>query len=165
MFKFEENTTKEKMKEIDYAFKLVEEIKKKELDRLILLPIFTLLFLDALSSYMGICLYGGIELNKEVIRLAYSLGFLGANTVYMFFYMVLGVIVCWKLLTEKNKYFQMFVMGLFAIYFVSHLKVVIINFSTLLFQSTGIPPLMTHEQPTQQLIQMFDRARFCRWFP
>lgn len=157
------NSSGVKMKKRIIGF--VEDLRKNELDNIILMPIFTLMFLDMASSYLGICYYGGIELNMEAINLAYRFGILGANSLYMFFYLVLGLVVCWKLLYERNVYFKMFLMGLFAIYFVAHLKVVVANMSTLLFQATGIPPAISHAPATKELIKFFDRARFCRLFP
>jgi len=124
-----------------------------------------LALVDIITTYVGVCVLGGIELNSLIYGLIYEVGYVPVSLGYLGIVGLSTGFLYEKIISSDNRYATMFLMCLFTIYFIQSFTAVMANCFTLLHQLFNIPPLISNPQPSPQVVESFDRGAFCRMFP
>ncbi|OGW47507.1 MAG: hypothetical protein A2Y66_02465 [Nitrospirae bacterium RBG_13_41_22] len=145
---------------------------KKQAIHLILIPVIVLSFLDLVSTYMGVCYCGGIELNPSAILLIQRYGFIPAGLFHMARFAVVGLFLSWILWKSKDDEIgRTFVLVVIVLFLTEMANTVVLNFNGIIYSQTGkslVPPdsVMKDVTPVQmeQIESTFEPASFCRLF-
>jgi len=146
-------------------------ITKKQIAGITLIPILIFSLLDLITTYYGVCVYGGIELNLTAIQILQRYGFLFGGLIYISKNMLIGslfYIFLWK--GRKEEITFVFTMVVVVLFLTELANVVVLNVNTLLYQKydTGFAPSDSHSkditpEQAEKIIETFSRDDFCRW--
>lgn len=138
----------------------------------ILLFVFIILkILDIASTYCGVCLRGGVELNPHFTKLAYRIGFIPAGILAISLSGGIFFGVLW-LIDKTMKYrWQVLTVGAVAVIGFIGLTALAVgfNFNSLTFQhypegTEKLIPLLAEapQEKIEETVNSFDRVGFCR---
>ena len=135
-----------------------------------IVPIFIFALLDLLSTYYGVCVNHGIELNVNGINLMQEFGFIPGGLLYMLFNMMIALIfsvLLWK--SRHDEISRVFVIVVIVLFLTDLSTTVVMNVNTISYQETGsgfAPPDSNYKDVTPRQKQMinetFSRNDFCR---
>ena len=139
-----------------------------------LLIIFNFFILaDGLTTYYGVCVNNGVELNREAIWLSYNFGFIFSAFILRIAIFNLPFLLISYVFPQKiNKISALIFKILLIFIFVSFVYVIIFNVSGLFGWQNPILyvglPIVTQDinilKDLPQIVAEFDREKFCRLF-
>ena len=138
-------------------------ITKKQIAAITVVPVFILCILDLASTYLGVCVYGGTEMNVNAIRIAQTHGFLAGGVIYIILKAGIAGVMGWFLWRgREDEISRIFTIVIIVLYLTDLSTVVVLNLNTLLYQNTGksfAPPDANQQDITpiqqEQIIQTF----------
>jgi len=153
------------------------EIKIKDLsfEKLFLLlftPFAFLMILDLASTYLGVCVLGGYELQAWAITFGVQYGFLFIASFYIFKYVISNLAIAYFLKkSQHHEIWKIFLIVVWAVSLISIAQSLMLNFNSLFGALTNV-----YIVPQKQLINIpisqakeiamaFEgglRSRFCR---
>lgn len=145
-------------------------ITKKQVITITIVPVMILSILDLATTYFGVCVFGGIEINVNAILLAQKFGFIPAGILWVGVQFIIASMLAWFLWASKSddigKTFMIVVIVLFLTDFAN---TVVLNFNTLSYQNIGrgFAPRDENQKditPSQakEIRETFVREDFCR---
>jgi hypothetical protein len=145
-------------------------ITKKQIISLTIVPVAVLCILDLASTYLGVCVFGGMEMNVNAIRLVQKFGFLPGGVIYMMGQLAMVSLIGWFLWkSREDDLGRTFVTVMLVLFLTDFANTVVLNFNTLMYQNTGksfAPPDANQKDITpiqqEQIIQTFEPNKFCR---
>jgi len=125
----------------------------------------TLTAFDLLTTYAGVCMLGGIELNLVGVLVGNYGGFLGvivfAGTEALF-----GAWVFAHYIRKNSWWFtRAIIAAAFAILITTQARAVVGNAAGIISIIIQEPVAGQHGGVTAEAAAAFDRAAFCRWWP
>lgn len=150
------------------------KITKKKILMFTLVPSLVLSLIDLSTTYVGVCVLGGIELNLNAMIIAQQFGFIGAGVFYTIlkgFSVCLLALFLWK--ARNDEISRIFMIVMIVLFLTDFANVVVLNINTLMYQIYGIgfaPPDQSSEGVTpyqaEQIQKTFSRRDFCRliWY-
>lgn len=145
-------------------------ITKKEVILLTLIPGLVFSLMDLGTTYYGVCVNHGIELNINAINLAQRFGFLPAGFIYICERLIIGLFlsyILWK--CRVNEIARTFVLIVIVLYLTNFANVIVLNINALMYQETGsgFAPPDSHEKDMtpsqiQEVKDTFVAKDFCR---
>lgn len=149
----------------------IKDIPKKRLFLELFLPFLAFIILDLTTTYYGVCIKGGIELNPFGTFLAEKFGFLFLIPYSIGIY---ALIIAWITLTLKkfsdNELWKIIWIIIWCMIAFNYAKTIMYNFSTLIYAETRVEIVdrqelypITEEQ-LKQIHEEFEPVRkdFCR---
>jgi len=146
-------------------------VTKKQLIGITLIPILIFSLLDLLTTYYGVCVHGGVELNLTGIQIMQKYGFLFGGLIYISKNILIGLLFygfLWK--GRKEIVTFVFVMVVVVLFMTELANVVVLNVNTLLYQTigTGFAPSDSNSKDVtpkqvEKIMDTFERDSFCRW--
>jgi len=146
-------------------------ITKKQIIWITFYPILLFSLLDLTTTYYGVCIHGGIELNVAGMRMMQKYGFLIGSLIYISKNILISgmfSVFLWKAKdTDLSKVFLIVVIVLFI---TELANVVVLNVNVLIYQLGGKGFAPRDEstkditpQQAQEIKETFVREDFCRW--
>lgn len=142
----------------------------KKILSLTLIPTLLLSFLDLTSTYLGVCVFGGIELNPNAIKLIQNNGFILAGVLHMVVFSVIGLLLgflLWKV--RKDEIGRTMVLVIIVLFLTELSNTVVLNLNNIMYIMTGKSFAPPDEQlkgvtpmQAEQIGRTFDRQSFCR---
>jgi len=147
----------------------IEEMSFKDIFLTIFYSMAILSFLDLATTYCGVCVLGGVELNLAGIKLASKHGFLFLIPIILTPYIILAMILAFALKRySKYEIAKIMLTILWAYLLLEYAKTVVFNTVGLL-QATGIPVkqeqiIPVSEERLERAKEVFEPLRedFCR---
>lgn len=165
---------------VDKKEKLKKEIKKslkiekadyKTLFLTLFLPFLTFIILDITTTYCGVCVLGGVELNPLGITIASRFGFLSLIplTVGIYACGIAYLTYLFKVLA-KNEIWKSFLIVFWCLSLISYSQTVVYNITDLIQTTTELPVVKQEKIisiPQEELKELYGefepiRPDFCR---
>jgi hypothetical protein len=122
------------------------------------------------TTYYGVCINEGIELNYNAILLAQKFGFLKAAGGYLILKTVISsflAVIVYK--SRKDQIYLTFMLIVAVLFLTDFANTIVLNINTLMYQEVGktFAPPDEHmkdmsQQQVERVIQTFEREDFCR---
>lgn len=145
-------------------------ITKKQVMMVTIAPIIIFSILDLTTTYFGVCVFGGIELNVNAIKLVQKFGFIPGGLIWMFVNFLIGSLLAWFLWgSMENEISRTFMIVVIVLLLTDSANTIVLNINTLMYQNIGrgFAPRDSHEKditPAQaeQIKETFVMEEFCR---
>jgi len=152
------------------SLKKVKDMSFSELFLALYSPYFFLIFLDLITTYIGVCHFNGIELNNLSANLGYRYGYLFLTGFWLFTYAFYTLMTTWLLKSRKTEIWFVFWLVVWSIFLVEYVRIVTNNTNELIHQFTSVRPVQREKLlPMSQgqinrIAESFllKRERFCR---
>ena len=120
---------------------------------------------DLATTYAGVCVLGGTELNPVAAVLAYAGGFPLAAVAAMGQALFAAWLLAYYIRRNSWWFFRTMTVAVFALLMVSNMQAVIGNAAGLVAAVIQEPVPGQHPAAEPSYEAAFDRARFCRMWP
>lgn len=145
-------------------------LTKKTILLYTVIPTFILAILDVMTTYIGVCYYGGIELNTNAIRKIQNYGFIiGSLDFIVVKSLIAGMFGIFLWSSRKDQFAMTFTIVLLVLFLTDFANTVVLNTNVLMYQTFGkgfaprdesarsVTPLQAEE-----IEKTFVREEFCR---
>ena len=148
----------------------MESITKNKVIMITVVPTLVFALLDIMTTYFGVCFFGGVEMNYAAIVIAQKFGFIILGIYHVAKNMFIGGLFAFYMWHSRNdELSKMFLMVVIVLYLTDFANVVVLNVNTLLYQVFGVGFASPDEQGKDVSIQewqridnVFDSSKFCR---
>ena len=148
----------------------MDEITKKKVIMITIVPSLVLCLLDVMTTYFGVCIWDGIELNYTAIVISQKYGYMFLSVYHVAKSLFVGSLLAFYLWKARgDELSRIFLIVVLVLYLTDFANVVVLNVNTLMYQNFGVgfAPSDEHakgisENSFKRLVSVFDRSEFCR---
>jgi len=149
----------------------IERLNSKKLFLNLFLPFLTFIIIDLTTTYCGVCILGGLELNEFGIFIASKFGFLFLSFMQIGIY-AFGMLFLTYLFKSlaRSELWKIFLIVFWCLNLLSYSQIIVYNTSGIIHAVTGIKPVQTEKivpltkEQLREMEERFEPIRpdFCR---